>query len=107
MSQGDLGASLRGLGVLTRGVTGLDTGVKPPSTVSSFSSVVGEVTYRVRLAESVSTISLTGVTLSKISFRRGPSTLTQSGFKSLCELLTGIGKSFQARFCKSWSDYNE
>ena len=73
MSQGDLGAFRRGLGVLTRGVAGLEAGLKPPSAAPSG----GEAMYRVREAESVSAISLTGVTRSS---RRGPSTL--SGFKS-------------------------
>ena len=71
MSQGDLGAFRLCLGVLTRGVAGLEAGVKPPSS--------GEATYRVRAAESVSAISLTGVTRSS---RRGPSTSTLCGFKS-------------------------
>ena len=75
MSQGDLGAFRLGLGVLTRGVAGLEAGVKPPSSTAS----PGEATYRVRAAESVSAISLTGVTRSS---RRGPSTSTLCGFKS-------------------------
>ena len=75
MSQGDLGAFRRCLGVLTRGVAGLEAGVKPPSSAAS----PGEAAYRVRAAESVSAISLTGVTRSS---RRGPSTSTLSGFKS-------------------------
>ncbi len=78
MSQGDLGALRRCLGVLTRGVAGLEAGVKPPSSAASPASP-GEAAYRVRAAESVSAISLTGVTRSS---RRGPSTSTLSGFKS-------------------------